>query len=518
MAKTSASLFVPVAECLFLSLLLQFFGSGFMLSAAPVDFSPVARTLLSAQMWVSVCTTAAHAAISLLDKTLFILGDATESVLSSPDATSDADVAARRNKLASLLRLRASFRRGMDASNACCTSMLTLLLLAATGVAQTLTAEGLLSPDGASVRLLPSVRDSSLAYAASQRLSWTQAVVGGASAWTLDGQVFRVASGFEVPVIGSIFAAVLVAALGVLFLLTLYMAYVSTPEGESSLSFLDPKGLAVMNWIVSSSLSWDRVAQFEACGGTSLGTLFPDPTMDLVAAGIALGVTCFHTFIPWPRISGRDVVGLLISLAICTVQLIYIYLRAPPTVQLVCSVVAVLTYVMSIVKFVADDDRRPRSLVSASLVMLDALLPPVPPPPPATSAPTSKTSTTAPDPPSAPPPPPLPPADALPVPPANSASSTTAGALFYRGNRGAQLPPLLPEQHQQQHMPGLVDSMLVLSRPSELAYGGGDDQQHPGRTYHQQYRQYPAPPSRVPPAHGAAAVPVQPGINKFHWN
>lgn len=390
MSKTSASLFVPVGECLFLSLMLHFFGSGFMLSAAPVDFSPLARTVLSAQMWVIVCTTGVHAAISMLDKTLFILGDVRENEVTNMHVS--------KRKLLSLLRLRASFRRSMDASNACSAAVLTLLLVAATGLAQALWNAG--SSGGSSMTtttntiLIKALRDPNILYQVSQRLSWIQYVMGGASAWTVgdvdsNGKtVLRVQSGMEMPMFGSIFASVVVAALAVLFLLTLYMSYVATPEGESSFSFLDPKGLAAANWIVSSSLSWDRITQFETCSLYTTSSSDPTTTSNLlvptqlfssaatdilVTAGV-LALTCFHTFIPWPRIGGRDVVGLLISLSICTVQLIYIYFRLPPTAQLVCSVLAVICYVMNIAKAFADDARRPQSLVSASLAMLESEL------------------------------------------------------------------------------------------------------------------------------------------------
>lgn len=501
MAKTSASLFVPVAECLFLSLLLHFFGSGFMLTAAPADFSPLARTLLSAQMWVSVCTTGVHAALSLLDKTLFLVGDATENAIAQYDGGGGREQYSRAAniKLASLLQLRASFRRGMDASNACCTSMLTLLLVAATGLAQALSMEGQGGLSDAAVLLLPAVLDPSLSYATPWGLSWTQAVVGGASAWTtLDGEVFRVASGFEVPVLGSMFAAILVAALGVLFLLSLYMAYVSTPEGESSLSFLDPKGLAVVNWILCTSLSFDRSGRFEACGsGVTFGggtLLFESTSMDLVAAGIALGITCFHTFIPWPRVEGRDVGALVVGLAICTVQLVYVALRVPPTVQVVCSIVALLTMAMSIVKFAVDDDRRPRSLVSASLSMLDELLLLRPgdnedAAPPAGSA----SSLNAPSAPSASAPEDAPASTITTTPTPTSGSS----ALFYRGIRGAVGPPQ-PQAHLS------VDSMLVLSSPRPASSRHHHHQQ-------QQYRQYPTTLQQ----HQA---PPPGGTNKFHWN
>jgi hypothetical protein len=137
---------------------------------------------------------------------------------------------------------------------------------------------------------------------------------------------------------GTVVVAVLLAIVVVLFFLSIYLAYVSTPEGESSRFFLDSQGLIVINWIVCNTLSYGRSSAFMDCGGgiedlaATAGSSM-EGWDDVRIFEAFLLAACFHRMIPWPRIRGLNFGWLIIELCLCSLQFVQMFSEAPPIVQ-----------------------------------------------------------------------------------------------------------------------------------------------------------------------------------------
>lgn len=117
-------------------------------------------------------------------------------------------------------------------------------------------------------------------YAATERLDWVQATVGG-SGWDRTspaGQspsLFSVSgNGSDIPILGSVYAGLVLGYLGVSLVLSLYVTYSATPEGAQATIFTDPRSLNILNGFLMFS-SRDAVNQiFGRCAspiGPSVG-------------------------------------------------------------------------------------------------------------------------------------------------------------------------------------------------------------------------------------------------------
>jgi hypothetical protein len=187
MARTSAALFVPGVENLVLSLCGFFAMVALMDQIMPSDFSPSMRSVLLSQLLLVLVTMCAHLAISLLDRSRFVLASSSSSPAAFVPAasTDDADEAARK-KLVALISQRTDYRLAMSVGNVYAVAMLSLLLLFSTMFFQSLSAAGLDSATYQRARVVvqegsPS-NQTTYYYASSGRLDWLQAVAG-ASGW-----------------------------------------------------------------------------------------------------------------------------------------------------------------------------------------------------------------------------------------------------------------------------------------------------------------------------------------------
>ena len=75
----------------------------------------------------------------------------------------------------------------------------------------------------------------------------------------------------SVPLFGSIFAGVVMAFLVTCLLLSIYMAYMATPEGASSYMFFEPRGLIVSNGIVTFASTHTIEQNFASCSSDAAG-------------------------------------------------------------------------------------------------------------------------------------------------------------------------------------------------------------------------------------------------------
>lgn len=118
-------------------------------------------------------------------------------------------------------------------------------------------------------------------YNSSRRLDWVQ-VSAGASGWlavakgtAMNASVYAVPDAAVMPLVGSIYCGVVAAFLVLCFFLSLYLSLRATPEGESTYLCFDPRGLIVVNAIVTVGTVWPLHANFVGCSGRTLGgTLF----------------------------------------------------------------------------------------------------------------------------------------------------------------------------------------------------------------------------------------------------
>ena len=83
-----------------------------------------------------------------------------------------------------------------------------------------------------------------------------------------DNNTFATADTIAMPIVGSIFSGVVMAFLAVAFLMLLFLALTSMPEGERSYLLLEPRGLTIVNGIVSFASTQGVGLQFARCNGS----------------------------------------------------------------------------------------------------------------------------------------------------------------------------------------------------------------------------------------------------------
>ena len=83
-------------------------------------------------------------------------------------------------------------------------------------------------------------------YATSQRVNWMHAFVGSSGGWVLsvEKKLF-VSAGTTLPVMGSLYSGIILAYLTIMFLVSIYLSYMATPESVASYLFMEPRFLVV---------------------------------------------------------------------------------------------------------------------------------------------------------------------------------------------------------------------------------------------------------------------------------
>ena len=178
-------------------------------------------------------------------------------------------------------------RTTLSVCSAYCAMSLGLLLLFLAELLQAASGLGLDTSVVYRIRTMQDPEADEL-YASTQRLDWVQAVSGG-SGWMRkvcfilfehslgialnphveqDNNTFATADTFAMPIVGSIFSGVVMAFLVVAFLLSLFLALTSMPEGERSYLLLEPRGLTIVNGIVSFASTQGVRQQFARCNGS----------------------------------------------------------------------------------------------------------------------------------------------------------------------------------------------------------------------------------------------------------
>jgi hypothetical protein len=112
-------------------------------------------------------------------------------------------------------------------------------------------------------------------YLSSSRSDWIQSCIGMSGGW-YGPKAMQVEGIFvtsyttdlgAVPIAGSVFSGVVLGHLGVAALLSIYLSLAATPEGERSYSIFEPRGLIVVNGLVSICSTQAVERYFASCHG-----------------------------------------------------------------------------------------------------------------------------------------------------------------------------------------------------------------------------------------------------------
>lgn len=234
MARTSAAMFIPLFESLILSLICYFAMYAFFSSTVAADFTPCMRAMLFCSLVLNVGTGFLELAISAAQKSERIV------VASAASAV--------------------SYRHALGVGNAhCCSSALLLLLHLSMFLQAAVYGESQLNSSTWIQR--------SNSYFGTQQADWMHAVVGASGGWIFsrDREAYVVPSSPVVaPFMGSIYSGIVLAYLSLMFLVSIYISYMATPEMASSYLFMEPRYL--LDFITRAQL---LAEPFHACAGAT---------------------------------------------------------------------------------------------------------------------------------------------------------------------------------------------------------------------------------------------------------
>jgi hypothetical protein len=217
MPRTTAALFTPLFESNLLSLICYTAFHAFFSSTESSDYTASIRSAL-------FCSLSVHVATCFMQ---LVVSDAGKAETFSFDAN---------NKI--------SYKHALAIANVhCCSSALLLLLslvpfLQVAAFGNELSSDEIVQPGASS--------SSSSRYATSQRVNWMHAIVGASGGWVFSAErKLFVSAGTTLPVMGSLYSGIVLAYLTIMFLVSIYLSYMATPESVSSYLFMEPRFLVV---------------------------------------------------------------------------------------------------------------------------------------------------------------------------------------------------------------------------------------------------------------------------------
>lgn len=173
MARTTSGLFVVCTENVILVLILHQLLSGIMNVSVPLDFSPLMRGTMQAQLVLVLFTAAIILIVSARDRSQIIPAPPVQVQVAGDSAMKD-DVASWISHRANTVRL------AFSAAHAYSMVCMALFLLLVASISQA--ASGWMLDEAWEDRLNS---DTGIIYRSSRRLDWVQAVAGVGTGWVL---------------------------------------------------------------------------------------------------------------------------------------------------------------------------------------------------------------------------------------------------------------------------------------------------------------------------------------------
>lgn len=160
----------------------------------------------------------------------------------------------------------------MDIANAYCCSAALIFFVFAAVFLQATTFSGQLEAT-------PKLQRPNL-YTSSQRAEWIHAVAGASGGWVYSADKTQKVplQPVSAPFMGSIYGGMAMGYMGIMFLLSVYISYMATPDSASSYLFLEPRFLAIASGFLGFGTGQTVTGVFGGCG---------DPT------GSIVGFSCF---------------------------------------------------------------------------------------------------------------------------------------------------------------------------------------------------------------------------------
>lgn len=210
MPRSTAGLFVPLFEAVVLSAICYPAMHAFF-STVSLDYSPAVRFTIFCSLVTTLLTGILELILSAAEKAEFV----GQQRLVGP-------------------------RHALDVANThCCSSALLLLLFVAIFLQATAFAGQLDS----SLNL----KRSNGVYVTSQQADWVYSIVGASGGWifSADRESKIPLQPVTVPFMGSMYGGMVMGYLGMNFLLSVYISYMSTPDSASSYLFMEPRFLVM---------------------------------------------------------------------------------------------------------------------------------------------------------------------------------------------------------------------------------------------------------------------------------
>lgn len=134
----------------------------------------------------------------------------------------------------------------------------------------------------------------SAVYVSSTNLNdWRQAIVGSSGEWQPGpGNTMTAAPSSSLPLAGSLYAGILLAFLLVMLFVSIYAAFMATPEGESCYLFLEPRFLIIFNGmlVMLAGYSVRSVYGFCFCSGSGAAACWPPAVLCVLFSLFCLAV------------------------------------------------------------------------------------------------------------------------------------------------------------------------------------------------------------------------------------
>ena len=209
MPRSTAGLFVPLFEAVVLSAICYPSLHAFF-STVPLDYSPAMRHSLFCSLVLSLLTAALQLILSAAERSDYV----GQQKLVGP-------------------------RQAMDVANAYCSSAGLLFFVFVALFTQATSFSGQLD---ASLSL-----QRSNMVVSSQQAEWVYAVAGASGGWVISpDKVSRIPlQPVTVPFMGSIYGGMVMGYVGMVFLLSIYISYMATPDSASSYLFMEPRFLVI---------------------------------------------------------------------------------------------------------------------------------------------------------------------------------------------------------------------------------------------------------------------------------
>lgn len=261
MPRTTAALFTPLFESILLSLICYTAFHAFFSSTVPSDYTPAARSALFCSLGINVGTCFMQLVVSAAGKATTITADDSSS-----------------NSIGRVI----SYKHALAIANAHCCSSALLLLLYLVPFLQVAAFSQELAGDEITVV-------NSNTYITSQRVNWMHSMVGASGGWVFSAEKRAyVSASATLPVMGSLYSGIVLAYLAVMFLVSIYLSYMATPETVASYLFMEPRFLVVATGFLGFGISQMVSGSFASC---------EDPVTSILGFAAFVAATCWFDIV-----------------------------------------------------------------------------------------------------------------------------------------------------------------------------------------------------------------------------